>query len=387
MESKTSHSLNDLRNQYKHMIYKIDKILKKLSLDNKLYIDAEFSGITYDQYIFKRFNNVRIIVGESNIDLGDSITKKLGIHKVKCELGFFADKSPYVEIKENVRGTHIFIIQSGTNDDKYSLNDYSEQLLAIVDACKRSGTKSITVIIPYYPNARSDKRDAPRVPIMAKVTTRKLEKSGVDRIITMDLHSGQIQGFSDNPIDNLYAKPLIAKYLYRHFFKNLTPEQINDNNVFISPDTGSYKRVNAYSETFKIDNITLHKERDYTKPNCVSRSTIIENNNNIFGKKCFIFDDMIDTAGTLISTINELTKVGAIEVIPVTTHGIFSDPAIERINECQSIKQLIVTNTLPQKKMLEKCTKKVHVVNVAPLFAYTIVCLRFYGSISKLFTI
>ena len=383
--------------KYNKMIDRVFNILKILDLDLK--IEAEFSGITYQQLIFRKFHNVRMIIGPSNTQLGEDIINELGIDKIRCEIGFFADKSPRVEIKENIRDTHMFILQSGVNDEKYSLNDYSEQLLAIIDTCKRSGVKSITAIIPYYPNARSDKRDAPRVPIMAKATTKKFEKAGVDRIIILDLHSGQIQGFGEKPIDNLYAKPLFVSYLNNMFFKDMTSEQINKDNIFVSPDGGGYKRVHAYSETMKVNNVTMHKERDYTKPNQVLKSLIIggsnnnnnnNNNNNesescVSGKRCFVFDDMFDTAGTLISGTNELVEAGATEIVPVATHGVFSDPAIKRINDCESIKQLIVTNTLPQENNIKRCTKTIHVVNIAPLLAYTIVCLRFGGSISKLF--
>jgi len=338
--------------------------------------------------IFKRFNRVRIIVGPSNPQLGLSILEKLGIEKVQCDLAFFADGGPHVEIKENIRGTHVFIIQTAANDKEgNSLNDYSEQLMAIIDACKRSGTKSITAIIPYYPNARSDKRDAPRVPIMARVTTKKFEDAGADRIITVDLHSGQIQGFGDKPMDNLYARPWIVNFLNGTFFNGKTLEEINQQNIFVSPDAGGYKRVHAYSEMMKINNITMHKERDYSAPGQVLRSIIVGQNSNIVGKRCFVFDDMIDTAGTLISTVNELVSAGASEVVPVATHGIFSGLAIKRINECPYIKDIIITNTLPNEKTINNCNKRIHVVNIASLFAYTIVCLRFGGSISELFKI
>lgn len=378
---------NELRLKYDKMIGSVIKILNILGLEDNLIVDAEYSGITYQQYIFKKFSTARIIVGPSNDSLGEDILKELGISKVECELGFFADKSPQVEIKENIRGTNVFIIQTGANDSKYSLNDYSEQLLAIIDTCKRSGTKSITAIIPYFPNARSDKRDAPRVPIMAKATTRKFENAGVDRIIMIDLHSGQIQGFADKPIDNLYAKPLFTSFLNDTFFKNMTVENINTNNIFVSPDAGGYKRVHAYSKTMKVNNITMHKERDYTVPNQVLKCILIGKNSDISGKRCFIFDDMIDTAGTLISGVNELVKSGAKEIIPIATHGVFSKEAIDRINNCPHIEQIIVTNTLPQDDNIKKCTRKIHIINVAPLLAYTIVSLTFGGSISKLFNI
>lgn len=375
-----------VRQAYKKMIESVSAILEILSLKKKLELDAEFSGLNYEQLIFKKFQNVRLIIGPSNISLGENILENLGIPKVECNIGFYSDKSPLVEIKENIRGTNMFIVQTGANDEKHSLNDYSEQLLAMIDACKRSGTKSITTIIPYYQNARSDKRDAPRVPIMAKATTQKFENAGVDRIIMIDLHSGQIQGFSDKPIDNLYAKPLFTSYLQNKFKEdNMTIEDMNRDYILVSPDAGGYKRVYAYSETLNINNIIMHKERDYSIPNKVSKCVIVGNCNNIKGKKCIIFDDMIDTAGTLVSCVSELGEAGAIEVIPIATHGVFSGPAMERINNCEYIKQIVVTNSLPQDENIKKCTKKMIVINTAPLLAYTIVCLRFGGSISELF--
>jgi ribose-phosphate pyrophosphokinase len=375
----------DLASKYNKMIDSVSKILEILNLDLQLEVDATFSGFTYRQYIFKKFKKVRIICGPSNERLASDILKELGIDGVKCELGFFADKSPRVEITENIREVHMFIIQSGSNSKNYSINDYSEQLLAIIDACKRSGTKSITAIIPYFPNARSDKRDTPRVPIMAKATIQKFENAGVDRTIMLDLHSGQIQGFGNKPIDNLYAKPLFISFLKNTFFRDMTTEEINSANIFISPDTGGYKRVHAYSETMKINNVTMHKDRDYTVPNQILKSVIVGKGSNISGKRCFVFDDMIDTAGTLISGTSELIAAGAVEVVPIATHGVFSGPAIKRINECDHIKNIVVTNTLPQEQNIKECIKKIHVINIAPILAYTIVCLRFGGSISKLF--
>ena len=375
----------ELSLRYNKMIDAVLRILRAMGLDTRLEVDAEFNGVTLRQEIFRKFNTVRLIIGGSNRELGQSLLRELGISEVACELGFFADRSPRVEIKENIRDTDIFILQTGANDEKYSLNDYSEQLIGVIDACKRSGSRSITILVPNYPNARSDKRDAPRVPIMAKVTTTKFETAGADRIVTLDLHSGQIQGFSDKPIDNLYAKPLFVEYLRENHFKGMTPEEINRTAVFVSPDAGGYKRVHAYSETMRVNNVTMHKERDYTVPNQVLKSILVGGQSEVAGKRCFLFDDMIDIAGTLIASVKELEGWGATEVIPVATHGIFSEPALRRIDECSLIKEVIVTNSLPQVDHVRRCTKKISVVDVAPLLAYTVVCIRFGGCISRLF--
>lgn len=387
MELLEEKQQNELKLRYDRMIDCVVNILKILNLENKFKIHAEYSGVTYRQFIFKKMHNAKIIIGPSNESLGEEILKELGMDKVECNLRFFADKSPNIEIKENIRGANIFIIQTGANDSKYSLNDYFVQLLAIIDTCKRSGSKSITAIIPFYPNARSDKRDAPRVPIMAKATTVMLENIGADRIIMIDLHSKQIQGFGDKPIDNLNAKPLFTSFLNDNFFKNMNIEEINKDNIFVSPDVGGCKRVHEYSETMKVNTITMHKERDYSVANKVLKSIIIGKNSDISGKRCFIIDDMIDTAGTLISGINELVKAGAKEIIPIATHGVFSKDAINKINNCPYIEQLLVTNTLPQNDNIKKCIKKIHVINVGPLLAYTIVCLIFDASVSKLLDI
>ena len=161
---------------YDRMIASLCGRLKCLSLDEKLEITAKYSGITYENLVFKTFKDVRIIVGSSNPSLGDRIALELGITKTSCMMDFFADKSPNVKIHKNMRKKHVFILQTGASNEKYSINDFSEQLLATIDACKRSAAKSITAIIPNFPNARSDKRDAPRVPIMAKETIKKFEK-------------------------------------------------------------------------------------------------------------------------------------------------------------------------------------------------------------------
>lgn len=375
----------DIRSKYNLIISKISMILEKLHLEEKLKIDAEYLGLSYNQLVFKNFRKVRIIIGSSHTSLGRELSTELGITPILCDIGFFADKTPRVEIKENIRGCHMFIIQSGTNDEKHSINDYSEQLLAIIDACKRSGTKSISVIIPYFPNARSDKKTAPRVPIMAKATMRKFEKAGVDRIVMMDLHSGQIQGFSEKPVDNLYVTSLFINYLNNVYFNGLTIDEINAKNIFISPDTGGVKRVCDYSTIMKINNVIMHKKRDYSKPSTIEESILVGKSTDVKGKRCFIFDDMIDTAGTLLSVAEELSKAGASEIIPIATHGVFSYPAIEKINKCPYIKDLIVTNTLPQFENIKNCIKNLSVVSISPLLAYTIVSIRFGGSISKLF--
>jgi len=361
--------------QYDVMINNVTNIIKSMNFYNKMCIDSKYLGLSFEQYVFKKFRKVKIINCYSNSELGNNIIDNLGIKSVDCDLGFFSDNSPNVVIKENIRNSHIFILQTGSNI-KHSINDYLEQLLAIIDACKRSGSKTITTIIPYYPNSRSDKREFSHVPIMAKTTTQILENVGVDRIITFDLHSGQIQGFGNKQIENLYAKPLIVSYLQNMLFNKMTNEIINQNYVLVSPDAGGYKRVYSYSETLNINNVIMHKERDYTIPNHVNKSVIV-GQIIVTNKICILLDDMIDTAGTLISSVNELITAGAKEVIPIATHGVFSGLAIDRINSCPYINRVIVTNTLPQTQNKSKCTKDLIVLDLSSIISKAIIGIIF----------
>lgn len=329
-------------------------------------------------------DKTRLISGRSNLELAEGISKKLGIPLTKCKLSEFANTEIQVEILENIRNMHVYLIQSGSADDTRSINDYIMELLALINACKLSNTKSITVIIPYYPYSRSDKKDAPRTPIMGALIGNLLKMVGVTRIVSMDLHAGQIQGFTDLPFDNLYALCLHVDNLKNGLFKDLTLDEINSKYILASPDGGGVKRVEAYAKRLQMDYVVMHKQRDYSQKSIVLRCMLIGDPEAIKGKTVILIDDMCDTCGTIVSAANELKGHGARDVIILATHGLFSSPAFERLNDCEMISKVVVTNTLPQISSLTK-TSKLEIVDTSNLFAEVIERLVNGGSISALF--
>lgn len=328
--------------------------------------------------------NVRLICGRSNLELGELISKNLRIPLVNCCLEDFANKELRVEIHDNIRGRDVFILQTGSSDNFHSINDYLMEMLAITDACRRSSARTITAIIPYYWYCRSDKKDAPRVPIMAKVVTNMLTQAGVERIVSIDLHAGQIQGFADYGWDNLFCLNIFVDYMMNTLFKGLTQEEINEKYILISPDNGGAKRVKAYAEKLKMNHEILNKKRNYKEASTVMSSTLTGDPEMVKGKKGIIIDDIIDTMGTMTSAADVLMKHGLTGVIIIATHGIFSGPAFKRIAECDAIEQVIVTNTLPQKQHIATC-KKLTCVDTSGLLSETIQRLVEGSSISELF--
>ena len=328
-------------------------------------------------------DKIRLISGRSNQELAQLISNQLGVPLTDCRIEDFANKEIRTEINTTVRGYHVYIIQTGASDAKHSINDHVMELLNLIYACKLSGAKSITALIPTYPFARSDKKDAPRVPITGALFTRMLETAGVNRIIAMDLHAGQIQGFTSIPFDNLYAKVLYVHHLRNILFKNMSTEEINQKYILCSPDAGGIKRTESYAKTLGMAFIIMHKHRDYSQSNVVLKSTLI-GEEAVKDKTVILIDDMIDTFGTMVAASNELIKCGAVDIIILATHGIFSGPAIERLNSCASISKAIVVNTLPQLEHL-KLTSKIEVVDCSKLIADAIKRLHYGGSMSELF--
>jgi len=332
-------------------------------------------------------NNIRLISGRSNPELAIQIAQKLDVQLVDCCLKNFNNSEIKVQILNNVRNCYVYIIQTGISYNNLSVNDHLMELLLIIDACKRSSVKSINVILPCFPYARSDKKDVPRVSIGSKIVAKLLETYGVKRIISMDLHSGQIQGFTDIPIDNLYAINLHIDNMIKILFKNMSNHEINNNYILISPDNGGAKRVDAYAKILKMPFLIMHKQRDYSKESVVLKSMLVGDTNtlkNIKGKTAIIIDDIVDTMGTMMSAANELIDNGIKDVVIIATHGIFSSPAFKRIKSCKAIKKIIVTNTVPQKSNKKICDK-LEVIDTSTLFATVIKRLVLGGSISELF--
>ncbi len=330
-----------------------------------------------------KLDNVRLIVGSSHPELGNEIARLLGIKPVECVLEKFANGECQVIIKESLRGKKIYILQTGCNFQDYSINDHLMQLYIIIDACKRADVAHITVIIPNLPYARQDKKDISGSPISASLVARMLGTMKINRIITIDLHAGQIQGFFNGACDNLYAINILCQYIKENIFNKLTKENIPNNFILVSPDNGGAKRIDSYSKKLELNNIIMHKQRDHSGKNIVTK-TVLVGESDIKNKTAIIIDDMCDTMGTMVAAVNTLKEHEIKEVIVVATHGIFSGPALERINGCKDMTRVIVTNSLPQKENQEKCSK-IEVVEIAPLLVDVIKRLETGESISELF--
>lgn len=318
---------------------------------------------------------VKLIAGRSNPELATLISNRLGIPLTKINISDFANTELGVEIKESVRGHHCYIIQTGGAYMGRSINDHLQELYGLIHACKLSSAKSVNIIMPCYAYARSDKKDAPRVPIMGSCQAMIFHSLGVNRLVSMDLHAGQIQGFSQEPFDNLYGMKLHIDNLNESVFKGLSKEEIAEKYVLASPDIGGAKRTESYAKKLGMPHVLMHKHRNYDLPGTVLNTLLIGCQGAVAGKTVIVIDDIFDSFGTINSAVNELVRNGAKGVIAVATHGIFSGQAIDRINNNDFIKKVIVTNTLPQAENIAKCNK-LQVVDTSQLFASVIERLR-----------
>ena len=310
-------------------------------------------------------NGYIIFSGNSNPELANAICgylkRDLGGAKVKR----FSDGEIQIEIDENVRSKDVFVIQSTSNP----VNDNLVELLLMIDALKRSSAKRITAVIPYFGYARQDKKVAPRVPISAKLVADLLTTAGANRIITMDLHAGQIQGFFDIPVDNLFAAPIIIDYM-KHKFTHDT--------IIVSPDAGGVERARAFAKRLDCGLAIIDKRRD--APNKAKAMAVI---GNVSGKRTIILDDMADTAGTLTEAANALAENGASEVHACCTHAVLSGPAIDRINH-SPLKSLVVTDTIPLSDNGRSC-KKIKILSIASLIGEAIIRSHTGDSVTSLF--
>ena len=327
-----------------------------------------------------------IINGSSNPDLGYSISHNLETRPSDCTLDKFSDGEIQVTLKENVRNQDVFIIQSGYSNNKsdYNTNDYLMETLILIDACKRSMAKTINVIMPYYPYCRQDKKDESRSPITAKLVANMLTQSGINRLVVMDLHSSQIQGFFDIPVDNIYSVNIVIEHFENTIFNNYTQEEKDKKFIVISPDAGAVKRTLKFAKLMGLDTAILHKQRNYGKKNTVERSILVGEKEELEGKTAIICDDMCDTGGTLIKSVNTLVENGITDVIVVVTHGILSGKAISRINDCRYVSKVIVTNSIDQQTN-EKMCSKLETIKIDNLISQVVNCLNTGESISQLF--
>lgn len=330
-------------------------------------------------------DSVKLIVCNSNTELGQSVGEELNKSLTPMSSIKHANTEIKVKIQESIRRKNVYILSSGTNDKDYSVNDYLMELFLTIDACQRSSVKSITVILPYYPYSRADKKDDGRTAIGGSLVASLLETLKINRILSMDLHANQIQGFTSLPFDNLQAKKLFIQYIREKYLHSLNKEEINKNYILVAPDSGSVPRIASYAKTLQLNYVIMHKQRDYSKESVVLKSILIGDKDNILGKTAIIIDDMVDTMGTMVSCVNELVENGICKAIIMATHGILSEPAISRINESKKIVEVVVTNTLPQNKNLENCYK-LKVIDISPLISEVIRRLSTGGSISALFS-
>ena len=310
------------------------------------------------------YSDFKIFAGNSHPALAEAIAQQLGKPLGKATVTKFSDGEISVSIWETVRGRDVYIIQS-TNDP---VNDNLMELLIMIDAMKRASAGRINAVIPYYGYARQDRKAKARDPISAKLVANLLQAAGADRVLTMDLHANQIQGYFDIPVDHLVGQPIVAKY-----FKDKNMENV----CVVSPDHGSVTRARTLAEYFNCPIAIVDKRRP--EPN---KSEIMNIIGDIKDKNCIIIDDMIDTAGTITNAANAIKEMGAKAVYAGATHAVLSGPAIQRIQD-SAIEELVLLNTiaLPEEKKLDKITT----LSVAPLFAEAISRVFTNGEVSKIF--
>lgn len=315
-----------------------------------------------------RMPNIKVFSGSSNPDLTRRIVDRLGIDSGKVVAKKFSNRETCVEIQESVRGEDVFIVQSGSGE----VNDNLMEMLIMINACKIASASRVTAVIPCYPYARQDKKDKSRAPISAKLVANMLSVAGADHIITMDLHASQIQGFFDIPVDNLYAEPAVLKWIK----ENILDWQ---NAVIVSPDAGGAKRVTSIADRLNVEFALIHKERQ--KANEVASMVLV---GDVKDKVAILVDDMADTCGTICHAAEKLMEAGATKVYAILTHGIFSGPAISRINNA-CFEAVVVTNTIPQDEHIKQCCK-IQCIDVSMMFAEAVRRTHNGESVSYLFS-
>ncbi len=312
--------------------------------------------------------DIKIFAGNSNRQLAEEIASKVGLPLGESIVSKFSDGETAISINEVVRGSDVFIIQSTCTP----VNDNIIELLILVDALKRASAGRITAVIPYFGYARQDRKAKARDPISAKLIANLITVSGVDRVLTMDLHAPQLQGFFDIPVDHLLGTPILAQHFYKKFAGH------TEDVVVVSPDVGSVGRSRKFAEKLDVPLAIIDKRRP--KANVCEIMNVI---GDVRGKRAILVDDLIDTAGTIVNAANAMGDMGAVEVYACCTHGVLSGPAIDRIRT-SAIKELVVLNTIPMP--MEKRISKITTLSVGDIFAEAIE--RIYGdiSISTLFT-
>ncbi|XP_026472008.1 ribose-phosphate pyrophosphokinase 1 isoform X2 [Ctenocephalides felis] len=344
-------------------------------------------------FIQSRMPNIKVFSGSSHVDLAQRIVDRLGIDLGKVVTKKFSNLETCVEIGESVRGEDVYIVQSGSGE----INDNLMELLIMINACKIASASRVTAVIPCFPYARQDKKDKvstgsdsgnkvitdmikrsnewkfrSRAPISAKLVANMLSVAGADHIITMDLHASQIQGFFDIPVDNLYAEPAVLKWIK----ENIAEWR---NSIIVSPDAGGAKRVTSIADRLNVEFALIHKERK--KANEVASMVLV---GDVKDRVAILVDDMADTCGTICHAAEKLTEAGATKVYAILTHGIFSGPAISRINNA-CFEAVVVTNTIPQDGHMKDCPR-IQCIDVSMMFAEAVRRTHNGESVSYLFS-
>ena len=312
------------------------------------------------------YDRLMVFTGNATPKLAADVVRHLNIHLGKAKVGRFSDGEVMIEVLENVRGKDVFVLQSICSPP----NDNLMEVLVLVDALKRASASRVTAAIPYMGYARQDRRPgSARVPITAKVVANMLVSVGVDRVLTMDLHSEQIQGFFDVPVDNIYSAPILLGDIWKHDYQNL---------VVVSPDVGGVVRARALAKRLEADLAIIDKRRP--RPNVATVMHII---GDVSGRTCVIVDDMVDTANTLCAAAKALKEHGAERVLAYCTHPVLSGKAVEHIAH-SAIDELVVTDTIPLHEDAEKC-KRIRVLSISGLLAETMLRISNEDSVSSLF--
>jgi ribose-phosphate pyrophosphokinase len=312
-----------------------------------------------------RFDQLKIFTGNANPVLAGKICASLGIPLGAAVVKPFSDGEIYLQIQENVRGADVFAVQpTCTPVDRHLM-----ELLLMIDALKRASAERITAVLPYYGYARQDRKDKPRMPISARLIANLLQRAGADRVLALDLHAAQIQGFFDIPVDHLFAAPVVIEYFEQQGRRDLT---------IVSPDAGGVERARAFAKHLNAPLAIIDKRR--TDVNVAEVMHII---GEVQGQHCLIVDDLIDTAGTLVKGVEALYEAGASSVTACATHAVLSGPAVERIEQ-SNVQEVIVTNSIPLREEASHCSR-IKVLNIAPLLARAIKSIHEDGSVSTLF--
>src|SRR5688572_8739161 len=322
-----------------------------------------------DPFVPTGLGELKLFSGSAHPDLAKEVAEFLGVQRGQARLRRFPDTEVSFQIDENIRGADVFIIQPTCRNESGSVNDHLVELMIMIDAFRRSSAARITGVVPYYGYARQDRKDKPRVPISAKLVANILSAAGTNRVLTMDLHKAQIQGFFDIPVDHLFAAPVIIDYLSRLDYPKRT---------LVSPDAGGAERARAYAKRLDAELAIIDKRRSDD-----GTAEVMNVIGDVEGRTCILQDDIIDTAGTITKGATALKENGAAQVFACAVHGVLSGPAVERI-EKSPIDKLIVTNTIPLSPQAAACSKIV-VLSVARLLGQAIKSIHEETSVSSLF--